>query len=170
MSNFIAVDRENCTGCKTCEMVCSLYHFGESNAWKSAIRVVRKEKDGLVFCLPLVCQQCQPAPCLDACPTDAISREGEAGAITFDREQCTDCGLCVTACPSGCVPTGPAGEVVIYCDLCGGQPQCVLNCHGQCLTEVDRAKASQKQNVEYLASIVQKENLWDYIPGRRAQS
>jgi hypothetical protein len=38
------------------------------------------------------------------------------------------------------------------------------------LTEVDRAKASQKQNVEYLASIVQKEDLWDYIPGRRAQS
>ena len=166
MSKFIAIDYDNCTGCKTCEMVCSLHHFGESNAWKSAIRVLRKEKDGLAFCLPLVCQQCEDHPCVAACPTGALSVDNEDGAVTFVRESCTDCGLCRDACPGGCLPANPSGGVATYCDLCGGQPECVLNCHWQCLSLVDRAEAGETQNVHYLADVLQREDLWDCIPGR----
>ena len=169
MSHFIAVDHQDCTGCKTCEVVCSLYHFGECNPWKSAIRVIRKEKDGLVFCLPLVCQQCGAAPCIDACPTSVISRERDQGTVSVNKEKCTACGLCVEACPACCVSTNAGGQVVICCDLCGGEPQCVISCHARCLTEVDSSEASEKQNVEYLASIVQQEDLWNYIPGRMVQ-
>jgi Fe-S-cluster-containing hydrogenase component 2 len=168
MSRFIAVDNQNCTGCKTCEMVCSLYHWGESNPWKSAIRVIRKEQDGLVFTLPLVCQQCEDPACLVACAPGAISRK-EDGALAFNRQECTDCGLCVTACPASCVPVNADGKVFMYCDLCDGNPQCVPNCHWQCLTEIERSHAGPAQNVEQLASIIQREDLWDYLPGRRMQ-
>ncbi len=48
MPQFISVDHLVCTGCRECEVVCSLYHFGECNPERSAIRVVRSEKDGLV--------------------------------------------------------------------------------------------------------------------------
>lgn len=164
MPHFIAVDHVPCTGCKACEVVCSLYHFGECNPGRSAIHVVRRERDGLVLCLPLVCQQCEPAPCIEACPTEALSRDGVILAI--DEAKCSACGDCAQACPAGCIFMDSAGMVAICCDLCGGQPQCVLTCHAQCLTEVDRDEASQKQDVEYLASLLEQESLWGWVPGK----
>ncbi len=167
MGHFIAIDHERCTGCKTCEMVCSLYHFGKCNPWESAIRVIRKEEGGLVFCLPLVCQHCESAPCAEACPTGALSRDKEQDMLTLDNEQCVACGLCVEACPAGCVPVDSQGKVVTVCDLCGGQPQCVAACHVHCLTEVDSTVAHEKQNVGYLARILEQEGLWNNLSGRR---
>ena len=129
---FIAVDHVRCTGCKACETTCSLWHFGECNPARSAIRVVRKEKDGLVSCLPLVCQQCEPAPCLEACPTGALSRAG--GVLASDSQTCTGCQLCVEACPAGCLRFDREKNAVISCDLCGEEPRCVLICHAGCLS------------------------------------
>ncbi len=166
MRHFIAVNSQGCTGCKTCEMVCSLNHFGECNSWKSAIRVIRKEKGGLVFSLPLVCQQCSQANCVTACPTGAISRKSEDAVTTLNSENCIACGLCIEACPAGCIFTDADRKVVVCCDLCGGNPQCVANCHAHCLIEVDSNQANEKQNVGYLANIVKQEGLQDYIPGR----
>ncbi len=35
--------------------------------------------------------------CADACPMDAITREGEVYVI--DPEACTECGSCMDVCP-----------------------------------------------------------------------
>jgi len=166
LSQYIAVDHRNCTGCKTCEMVCSIHHWGESNMWKSAIRVLRKEIDGLVNCLPLVCQQCTDPACMNACPTDAISRNN-GGAVTFSKNDCIDCGACIDVCPAGCVPTNLEGAVVMYCDLCDGQPMCVNNCHGHCLSVKDNTDEKGAPGVRRLADILTQEKLWDYLPVRR---
>jgi len=167
--HFVAIDNLPCTGCKTCELVCSLYHFGECNPRRSAIRIIRRERDGLVFCLPLVCQQCKQAPCIEACPTEALSRDGGQGILSVDEERCSACGDCVEACPAGCIFIDSDRMVAISCDLCGGQPQCVLTCHAHCLTEVDSGEASEEQNVDYLARVLEEENLWDSVPGRGVQ-
>ena len=168
MSHFIAVDHEHCTGCKTCELLCSLYHYGECNPQKSAVRVIRRERGGLVFCLPLVCQHCEPAPCIEACPTGALSREEEPGTLVLDKDECTACELCVEACPVGSISLDTDDNNIINCDLCGGEPQCVPACHAHCLTLADSSQAKAPQNLERLTSILEQEGLLSSIPGRRA--
>ena len=163
MSEFIAVDHGRCTGCRCCEMVCSLYHFGECNPEKSAIRVTRKEKDGLVSCLPIVCQQCEEAPCLEVCSTGALSRENARDTITIARESCSGCGDCVAACPAGCIFLDNVSSTAICCDLCGGQPQCVDLCHSHCLTRGSGEGAGVKDRVERLAQILE-EDFWESKP------
>jgi anaerobic carbon-monoxide dehydrogenase iron sulfur subunit len=164
MRHVIAVEHQHCTGCRTCELVCSLYHFGECNPAKSAIRVIRREKDGLVFCLPLVCQRCQPAPCTDACPTQAISRD-EAGDLKFNPDACTDCDLCIMACPVGVISFTP-DKNLIHCDLCDGEPECVPACHASCLSVVD-GEGRHTQNTDDLVCILKDEDLMDRATGRR---
>jgi anaerobic carbon-monoxide dehydrogenase iron sulfur subunit len=167
MGQYISVDHTNCTGCKTCEMVCSIYHGGESNVWKSAIRVLRKETGGTVFSLPLVCQQCLDPACLNACPTGAILRTD--GFVTFIKDECIQCGACVDACPADCVPIDTDGNVVMFCDLCGGDPLCVPNCHGRCLKIQDNDIENGSPSVQQLAQVLEQEELWHHIPGRRSK-
>ena len=167
MINFIAVDYSRCSGCKACEVTCSLYHFGECNPAKSLIHVIRQERGGLVFCLPLVCQSCEPAPCIEACPTSALYRDEERGLLTIDENQCSFCGLCAEACPIGCLSIDTNTRAVLSCDLCGGQPQCVIVCHAHCLTEADKSRAQDTQNMEYLREVLQQHDLQDSLPAGR---
>lgn len=165
MNRFIAVEHKKCTGCRTCQLLCSLYHFGESNPSKSAIQVIRKERDGLVNCFPLVCQQCNPAPCIDACPTQAISRD-ETGALKFNRDDCSSCGVCIEACPVGAI-TITVDKSLINCDLCGGEPQCVPACHAACLSIVE-SEEETGQNTAYLTDILEQNNLSGRVDRRRS--
>ena len=41
------------------------------------------------------CTGCES--CLDSCPLDAITMDGEVAVI--DEETCGDCGSCVDVCP-----------------------------------------------------------------------
>jgi carbon-monoxide dehydrogenase iron sulfur subunit len=169
MSPFIAVNHSVCTGCRTCEVVCSLYHFGECNPERSAIRVIRREKGGLVLALPLVCQQCEQASCLEACPTEAIWREREGAAILFDQEKCTACGLCTEACPAGCISLDRQTDGLISCDLCQGTPQRISLCHSNCLTLADSDETGSPKRVERLAGILEAEGLKACVPEKGGQ-
>ena len=165
MPQFIAVNPSVCTGCRECEVVCSLYHFGECNPEKAAIRVIRKEKGGLAVCMPLVCQQCEKAPCIEACPPEALSREGAESTLTVDEAKCSGCGDCVEACPAGCIFMDDERNIVISCDLCGGDPQCVTLCHSHCLT-LAHGGTGEGGGVERLRSALEEEGLWDSVPGK----
>jgi carbon-monoxide dehydrogenase iron sulfur subunit len=153
MAQYISVNHSVCTGCRECEVVCSLYHFGECNPERAAIRIIRREREGLVEPLPLVCQQCEEALCIDACPTGALFRKGKGGSVTVDEEKCTGCRECIDACPAGCIFIDRKRDVAICCDLCGGQPQCVELCHSNCLTIAD-ADADEGERVQILAKVL----------------
>jgi anaerobic carbon-monoxide dehydrogenase iron sulfur subunit len=169
MSPFIAINHSLCTGCRTCEVVCSLYHFGECNPEKSAIRIVRRERGGLVFALPLVCQQCHQASCLEACPTEAIRRENEEASLMFDQEKCTGCGMCTEACPAGCISLDQQTHRLISCDLCQGRPQCISLCHSNCLTLENFDDTGNLKRVKRLVGLLEAEGLMDSVPGKGGQ-
>jgi anaerobic carbon-monoxide dehydrogenase iron sulfur subunit len=143
----IIVDYDNCTGCRGCEVVCSLNMWGEINPNRSAIRNIRTEQDGLVSTIPVVCQQCQDAICEAVCPVEAISRNANSGALVIDKEKCLGCRCCVYSCPFGGVSLDPITLQSSKCDLCGGDPQCAAMCPKDALNfvRVDRIGDSKKR-------------------------
>ena len=126
MQKVILVDQDKCTGCRLCEMVCSVKHEGVSNPSRSRVNIIKWFMEG--FFMPMVCQQCMEAPCIAVCPKDALSREDTLGSVKLDYDLCIGCKMCVTACPFGGMGIDTVANKVIKCDLCDGDPQCVRFC------------------------------------------
>ena len=126
MAKALYIDYQKCTGCRTCELVCAVQHDGCSNPARSRIRVVKWEDQGLY--IPMSCQQCQDAPCLNVCPVKAISKDDSLGRMMVDYDICIGCRSCVTVCPFGAMSYNVIDKKVFKCDLCDGDPQCVRFC------------------------------------------
>ena len=73
MDKVLVVDFEKCTGCRECELACSIMHEGVSNPDRSRIKIIKWEWEGRY--VPMTCQQCESAPCMEICPVKAISRD-----------------------------------------------------------------------------------------------
>ncbi|MEM4246678.1 MAG: 4Fe-4S dicluster domain-containing protein, partial [Candidatus Bathyarchaeia archaeon] len=122
---WIARDYKNCSGCRRCEVACSLHH--EKRIWPEASRIrVFMLVPGVEF--PHLCSQCVDYPCVKSCPYDALSVNPATGAVIVDKEKCTACGACIQACPGTIPHLHPDGSHVLICDLCGGDPECVRVC------------------------------------------
>ena len=52
---------------------------------------------------PGKCDQAKECPCPEVCLNSAWHRDSEDKKWLIDESKCTNCGLCVTACPSGAV-------------------------------------------------------------------
>ena len=122
----IQVNATRCTACKACELACSFAKEQVFAPRLSRIRVVQRETAGLN--VPVVCANCANAPCISACPTSAVYRDGPNSAIHVSEEECIGCGACVRACPFGAAEMNEERGVAIICDLCDGEPACVQHC------------------------------------------
>ena len=140
MAKVLHVDHQKCTGCQLCELVCAVSHDGISNPARSRIRVVKWEAEGLY--IPMTCQQCQDAPCLNVCPVKAISRNEELAKVSVDYDVCIGCRSCVSACPFGAMIFNPTDRQVFKCDLCDGDPQCARFCEVKAVDFIESDKVS----------------------------
>jgi carbon-monoxide dehydrogenase iron sulfur subunit len=157
LSKVLAIDYEKCTGCRLCEMVCSVKHDGVSNPARSRVKVVKWEWEGRY--IPMSCQQCISAPCLAVCPVKAISRDESLNRVQVDQDTCIGCRMCVAACPFGAMGFNAQEKKVFKCDFCDGDPQCARFCEVGAIQYVDAAEVSgQKQYTaaEKFASVLQK--------------
>ncbi len=122
---WITRDYVKCSGCRRCEIACTLFH--ENRIWPEASRV-------RVFMLipgveiPHLCAQCHDYPCVSSCTFDALTISEETSAVLVDREKCTACGLCMKACPGKIPHIHPRDKYALICDLCDGDPKCVKAC------------------------------------------
>ena len=115
-------DSAKCSGCRACQVACSLNLFQENNPKKAALRVIAHFPDPGVFELK-VCTQC--GECAAVCPTMAIHQD-ERGAYYVANAECNLCGACEPACPEGVMYVMPEyAEHSWKCDLCG---DCVAVC------------------------------------------
>ena len=135
MNKMLMVDYSKCTGCRLCEVVCSIKKNGAVNPTRARITVIKWEP----ICVetPMLCQQCDSAPCIAVCPVKALARDEEIGRVTIDYDLCIGCKFCVAACPFGAMGVDPVARKVIKCDLCDGDPTCVKFCETKALQYVD---------------------------------
>ncbi|MFX1254625.1 MAG: 4Fe-4S dicluster domain-containing protein [Promethearchaeota archaeon] len=134
MQKILYVEPEKCSGCRTCETVCSLNHEKVYNPARARIHVVKWENAGLY--IPVVCQHCETAVCEIVCPMQAIQPDKTTGALRIDYDLCVNCKLCLKTCPFAGIRISKGGKVV-KCDMCGGDPVCVKNCEPGALQYLD---------------------------------
>lgn len=130
-SPSLVFDPRICSGCRTCEMVCSAQEGTFLSPASAGIRVIRDEEKGKAFAV--FCQHCRDPLCMDVCPTKAISKAGD-GIVRIDPKACVHCGLCAMACPEAAPLANPADGRIHKCDLCDGDPECVKQCPERALS------------------------------------
>jgi anaerobic carbon-monoxide dehydrogenase iron sulfur subunit len=157
MNKFILVDPEKCIGCRSCALACAFEHDGEFSLSLSRISPLWMEDMGRF--IPMTCQQCEDAACIEACPRGAISADPKTGAKVVDEARCIGCRACFLVCPFGIPAIHRDKGCMIKCDLCGGTPQCVEECSREALSVVesdDAALRKRREAARKLASLMEK--------------
>ena len=121
---------KNCTGCRTCELACSMVKGNGGTLGPSRITIF---PTGPERYMQMTCLQCVEAACIKVCPTDALVRNEETGAVEVKADLCIGCALCETACPFGHIQFDQAAGIPLKCDLCSGSPACARFCPHQAL-------------------------------------
>jgi Fe-S-cluster-containing dehydrogenase component len=127
----LIIDLNECTGCGACEQACN--QRNNLPEGKSFIRRISKGEGEDRWCLPVQCQHCQDAPCIEVCPTKATYRH-PSGVVLVNEKTCVGCKYCAVACPYNARTFDEHTGVVNKCWLCldwvlrGEQPACVQAC------------------------------------------
>ena len=139
MKGILVVRAERCLGCKSCETACAVEHSKSRDLYEAineypppAARVDVAKGEG--FVIPLQCRQCEDAPCVAVCPTEALLRADQDSPVVIDHDRCIGCKWCVIACPFGVITLDSRSRSIVKCDQCferlerGDLPACVTAC------------------------------------------
>jgi carbon-monoxide dehydrogenase iron sulfur subunit len=137
----LVIDHEKCTGCRECELACSVFHTGASNPSRSRIKVIKWEWEGLY--LPMTCQNCEKPFCVEVCPTKACHVDPGMNRVLIDSNICIGCKTCILACPFGAPSFDNVERVTVKCDYCDGDPQCVRFCEVNAIKYVDASQVNK---------------------------
>lgn len=146
MKKALMVSADRCTGCRICEIVCSLKKEGVVNPSRSRIHIVHWEEKAIE--IPIVCQQCETPLCLEVCPVNARSQDKKLGRIKIDYDICIGCKMCIVACPFGSTCFDPLAKKIISCDLCQGDPECVKFCETKAIEYVETTMFNMRKRRE----------------------
>ncbi len=127
----LVVDADLCTGCRTCQIVCSLSHERKIDLDLSRIWVVFDRETAQFE--PHLCRLCDSPDCVAACPTEALRQDSRTKIVHVDKDLCNGCRACIDACPYGSAHWNYAEELPFVCDRCGGNPICAKFCVTGCI-------------------------------------
>ncbi|MCL5734928.1 MAG: carboxypeptidase regulatory-like domain-containing protein, partial [Actinobacteria bacterium] len=111
MGKVLVINYDICNGCYNCQVACKDEHV--ANDWSPIAKPQpdtgqfwNKVYDNVRGQVPKVkvtyehsiCQHCDDAPCLKACPQKAIYKRAD-GAVIIDPAKCRGNQLCIEACP-----------------------------------------------------------------------
>lgn len=157
MNRFIIADPNRCIGCRTCEIACAMAHNNDlaisASSFSPRITVIR-EAD---ITVPVMCKQCEDAPCAKACPTGALVRAN--GFVEIHEGRCIGCKSCIIACPFGAIDISmKAGKAsVIKCDLCVDNEAgaaCISVCPTDALSVCDQLQLSELKQEKLLRTAI----------------
>ena len=80
-------DQAKCTGCQACILACTIENeLAFDQSWRSVYTFNERHHPNLpVQHLSLACNHCEHPACLDACPANAYSINGDTGFVEFDE-------------------------------------------------------------------------------------
>ncbi len=138
----IMIQPDLCDGCGDCEEACKKI-YGTS-------RISVREIGGSFY--PIICQQCENAPCKLICPTEAIE-------LDIASEKCIGCGLCLMVCPFGSITLHE--RKAQKCHQCPDKdtPACVTACSKRAIAKVDTELMKierQKKHITRLSGLGKK--------------
>jgi len=144
-----------CSGCETCQLMCSLEHAGSFNPKKARIKVVPLS---LGITIPITCQQCEDPACRKACPEKAIVQHKKLNLVVVDEKKCTGCMACIGACPFGIMAYDPEKKRAIKCDLCDGKPACVQYCPSKVLVLAGNRESAEIRRRRFAAVLANEDS------------
>ena len=129
MGAKLIIDLAKCKLQEESNVQCSYKHHPENKGIDSLLEMIR---------FALICRRCEAAPCVAACPREALEKvpaEGkDFGILRRANMLCTGCGTCAIACPFGTIYTDLIPFPSSVCDRCKGRlepgekPLCVRTC------------------------------------------
>ncbi len=120
----IKVDYRKCTGCRSCEVACSLQHLENIvNPKRSRIRVFID--DDVYF--PVIAGPFNDAEC------------NSRNVVIIEGHEYDACVLCRASCPAKPIFREPDMDIPLKCDFCGEppDPMCVKICPSGALTLIE---------------------------------
>jgi len=101
----LLIDTDKCSsGCDACVRGCHEEHGIKSTGndatdaqWIRKIDL-QDNLSGRQSSLPMMCQHCESAPCVDVCPTGASFKRAD-GVVLVNKHTCIGCRYCMMACP-----------------------------------------------------------------------
>jgi Fe-S-cluster-containing hydrogenase component 2 len=144
-NGYLIYDPALCTGCETCEVVCTTFNYGKTNISLSNIHIMRDPllPDYENF-HPLICGQCVEPACLTVCPVAALKIDKTDGLNVriIDGTECIGCRKCSESCTEKNVVSrikfDEEKEISVKCHLCKGDPKCVKYCSNGALRYVTK--------------------------------
>ena len=143
------IDLERCVRCDDCVRACASTHGGNP-------RFIRHGRTFDNWMVTNACMHCEDPVCMIGCPTGAIHRSLDSGAVVINDDTCIGCGTCANSCPynnirlveirdqKGTPLRDPGTQKPISkatkCDLCAnnpGGPACVRACPHDALKRVN---------------------------------
>lgn len=135
------LDIARCTSCYACVVACKARHRSEERKiyWRRVFTLETGiHPDVEVANVSLSCLHCNPSPCKEVCPTQAIFKRKEDGLVIVNQRYCIGCRMCFEACPFGIPEFGVEGKME-KCNFClerlekGLNPACVNACPSKAL-------------------------------------
>lgn len=108
MSRYgMVIDLQKCVGCGACAIACKTENNtaeranGQTHNWADFIFTMEGTFPKVKHTtLPVLCNHCTKAPCVEACPvTPKAMYKTEDGITMHNDERCIGCQLCQEACP-----------------------------------------------------------------------
>ena len=140
MPNYgFAIDLRKCIGCHACTIACKAEHqipIGVNRCW---VKTVEKGTfpNTRRFFFPVLCNQCDDAPCMSICPTNALFKRRD-GIVDLNGDSCIGCRACMVACPYDQLFIDPNTHTAEKCNFCANRvenkllPACVSVCPTEC--------------------------------------
>lgn len=131
-----------CDGCNRCVEACEEKINRGRNKNKRKTSLIKIIREGQFFS-PVICRNCNDAPCVTACMT-GCRKQDENGLVMTDYERCVGCWMCIMNCPFGAIERDVEDHIARKCEGCPdmGTAPCVAACAAGVLGHADTREYS----------------------------